>query len=78
MIKNITLEVSLKPFKETTDSYIQNVCTGIFTSWRPLLKEADMISVMMWSADGSEILDYNKDLDATFEWAYFVGGANNK
>ncbi len=78
MIKNITLEVSLKPFKETTDSYIQKVCTEIFTGWRPLLKEADMISVMMWSADGSEILDYNKDLDSAFEWAYFVGGANNK
>lgn len=78
MIKNITLELSLKPFKETTNEYIQAVCTKVFDSWKPLIKEADQISVMMWSADGSEILDYNKDMDAPFEWAYFVGGANNK
>ena len=54
MIKNITLEMSLKPFKETTDKYINSVCLQVFESWRPLIKEADCISIMMWSADGSK------------------------
>ncbi len=31
---------------------------------------------MMWTSDGSEILDYNGDLDAPFEWCRFLGTAN--
>ncbi len=75
MFKKVTLEVSLKPFKRTDDEYIRGVCENIFTQWRPLIKDCETISVMMWTADGSEILDYaGKDSD-TFEWCYFVGQA---
>lgn len=75
MFKDITLEVSLKPFKKTDDAYIRSVCEKIFTQWRPLVKDCETISVMMWTADGSEILDYaGKDSD-TFEWCYWVGQA---
>ena len=58
MYKSITLEVSLKPFKETTDEYIKKVCRGIFEQWKPLTKNAETVKVLMWSSDGSEILDY--------------------
>ena len=75
-MKNITLEMSLKPFKKTTDEYIKDVCVSFFNQWHSLLKYAETISVMFWTADGSEILEYNKDPDATFEWCRFVGGAN--
>ena len=75
-MKNITLEMSLKPFKQTDDKYIEDVCKGFFTQWSPLLKEADTVSVLLWAADGSEILDYTGEMDKSFEWAYLVGGAN--
>ena len=75
-MKNITLEMSLKPFMETTDEYIREVCVTFFNQWRQLIKDAETISVMFWTADGSEILEYNNDLDAEFEWCRFVGGAN--
>ncbi len=78
MLENITLEMSLKPFKQTNDNYIENVCRTFFTQWMPLIKMADVVSVMLWSADGSEILDYDGELDKSFEWAYFIGGANPK
>ena len=77
-MKNITLEMSLKPFKQTDDKYIENVCKTVFTHWIPLLKKADTVSVMLWAADGSEILDYTGDMDKSFEWAYLIGGANPK
>lgn len=77
MFKNITLEISLKPFRETREEYIRSVCREMFEQWRPLAKGHEVVSVMMWSADGSELLDYSGSLDDEFEWCKYVGGANN-
>lgn len=78
MLKNISLEMSLKPFKQTDDSFIENVCKTLFEQWKPLLKNAAYISILLWSADGSELLDYRGNLHDEFEWAYFIGGANQR
>ena len=76
MFQNVTLELSLKPFKKTDAAYIRHICAEIFTQWRPLLKNRSTISLMLWVGDGSEILDYAKDLSASFEWGRFIGTAN--
>lgn len=76
MFENITLELSLKPFKQTSERYIQSVCTQIFEGWRPLLKNRKTISVMLWVGDGSEILDYARNLSDEIEWCRFIGTAN--
>lgn len=76
MFKNITLELSLKPFKQTDQEYITRVCREIFIQWQPLLKKRDSISVLLWVGDGSEILDYDGDMQKPFEWGYFIGTAN--
>ena len=76
MFKKVTLEMSLKPFKQTDDEYIRNVCREVFAGWRQLIKNRETVSIMLWTADGSEILDYSGDLSEEFEWAYFMGTAN--
>ena len=38
MFKNINLELSLKPFKQTDDNYIRRICVQIFEQWKPLAK----------------------------------------
>ena len=76
MFKNITLELSLKPFKQTNETYIRKTCAQIFDQWRPLLKNRKCISVMLWVGDGSEILEYAGNTDEEIEWARFVGTAN--
>ena len=78
MFKSVTLELSLKPFKRTNDAYINEVCEQIYLQWRPLLKNRETISVMMWTADGSEILDYAGNLGDKFEWCKYLGTANHK
>ena len=78
MFKSVTLEVSLKPFKQTDEGYIRSVCDQIFTQWRPLLKDREEISVMLWTGDGSEILDYSGELDEEFEWCKYAGTANHQ
>lgn len=76
MFKRITLELSLKPFKKTDEQFIKSVCREIMQQWRPLLKNRKEIAFMLWVGDGSEILDYDGDLDRAFEWGYFIGTAN--
>ena len=38
MFENVTLEISLKPFKQTDEAYIRKICAKIFEQWNPLLK----------------------------------------
>ena len=76
MFKEIVLEMSLKPFKKTDESFVRGVCRDFFEQWRPLLKRRDSICVMLWIGDGSELLDYSGDMDAAFEWGRFLGTAN--
>ncbi|MBO4217419.1 MAG: hypothetical protein J5940_05715, partial [Clostridia bacterium] len=76
MFDAITLEVSLKPFKKTDEKYIRGVCREIFAQWRPLLKGREEISLLLWTGDGSELLDYDGNEDGEFEWGCYIGTAN--
>lgn len=75
---SITLEMSLKPFKKNQQDYIAAVAREVFTQWYSLLRHTDTISVMLWTADGSEILDYTGDLKQSLEWARYLGNPNTK
>ncbi|WP_168120280.1 hypothetical protein [Paenibacillus sp. HB172176] len=75
-MKSITLEMSLKPFKSMEAPDVEAVCQALFSQWRPLLKHADTVKVMLWASDGSEILEYDRNLDKEMEWAKYIGGAN--
>lgn len=76
-LKNVTLELSTKPFRNDSEELMRSVCTHLFTQWKDLTDAADVVTVMLWTADGSEILNYSGDLDQTFEWACWCGCANN-
>ncbi|SHM99291.1 hypothetical protein SAMN04488057_10599 [Cyclobacterium lianum] len=73
---NITLEASLKPFKVNEKAYIRAVAHEMFTQWQSLLRHADTVSVMLWTGDGSEILDYKGHPDQPLEWAKYMGNPN--
>ncbi|MBE6548218.1 MAG: hypothetical protein E7667_05000 [Ruminococcaceae bacterium] len=76
MFRSVTLEMSIKPFKQTDDEYIRSVCKKVFEQWHALLKSRQEISIMLWTSEGGEILDYTGELDREFEWAYWLGHAN--
>lgn len=73
--KQLALEMSLKPFRSLEESYVEEVCRRVFTQWQPLIKKAEKVAVMLWAADGSEILEYKGNPDDPFEWCYLIGGA---
>ncbi len=75
---NITLEASLKPFKLNEKEYIRAVATEMFTQWHSLLRHTDTVSVMLWTGDGSEILDYKGQSGQPLEWAKYMGNPNTQ
>ncbi len=74
----VTLEASLKPFKQRDTAFYHRVAEQMFTQWQPLLRYADTVSVMLWTSDGSEILDYSGDLAQPLEWARYIGNPNTQ
>ena len=77
-MKRVTFEMSLKPFWDLRDEAIRAVCVEIFRQWDALHRHAESIAVMLWSDDGSEILDYAGRPGDRFEWAKWIGIANPK
>ena len=47
-LKNLTLEVSLKPFKDTSPEGLEQTARKIFAQWSALIRHADSISIMLW------------------------------
>ncbi|WP_273275535.1 hypothetical protein [Maribacter polysiphoniae] len=75
---NITLEASLKPFKKKEVTYYKEVAYTMYSQWSALLKHSDTISIMLWTADGSEIMDYKGSMEQPLEWAKYIGNPNTK
>ncbi len=75
-VGRVCLELSLKPFKSLGQKEIEKVCGELFDQWRELLLKASGCSVLLWTADGSEILDYSGNLTDEIEWARYLGLAN--
>ncbi|MDD3885680.1 MAG: hypothetical protein PHI35_02280, partial [Victivallaceae bacterium] len=74
---NVTLELSAKPFFDDSEAEMYRVCRKMFNQWRALTAVTESVSVLLWIADGSEILEYSGDLSQTFEWGYWCGCANH-
>ena len=73
----VCLELSLKPFGwDKTPEGIQRTAEKLFTQWKPFLSYAEGVSVLLWTSDGSEILEYTGNLDDSFEWCKYIGIGN--
>lgn len=75
-MQSLTFEISLKPFWNLDDEGTRQVCAAAFRQWDALARQASEISILLWAADGSEILEYAGDLDAEMEWARYLGNSN--
>ena len=74
-LRRVTLELSSKPFYDDSEAAAYSVADHLFSQWLPLIREADEVAVMLWTADGSELLSWTGDEKDTFEWAYWFGCA---
>lgn len=77
-VGRVCLETSLKPFKSFKKKDIEKVCEVMFSGWQKLTDKASDIAVMLWTADGSEILEYSGELSDSFDWCDVIGIGNPK
>lgn len=77
-VGTVGLEISLKPFRSLEDDAIDRVVRRMFSQWKTLTDKASGVKVMLWTSDGSEILDYDGNIDAPFEWGRYIGIGNPK
>jgi len=77
-IRDLSLEMSLKPFQAPDGADIDPVLEMLFSQWEPLIRQGgvEAVTVMLWVGDGSEILEYRGDLDAEIAWGCHIGNAN--
>lgn len=75
-LQELTLELSLKPFLRRNAPPLREVCRELFSAWLPATQDARQISVLLWSGDGTEILEYSGDLQQQFDWGRYVGIMN--
>jgi hypothetical protein len=73
LFERVTLEMSLKPFRSVVEQDIRSVCAEIFRQWGPLIRRCHSVALMLWTADGSEILDYRGNVDDEIKWAKYIG-----
>ena len=73
LFERITFEMSVKPFRSVEEKAIREVCDEIFRQWSPLIRRCRSIAVMLWTADGSELLDYRSRMEDEIEWARYIG-----
>lgn len=78
VMKEFTLELSLKPFLRKEARGYDMVAAELFRQWRPVSMNAEQVSILLWSADGSEILAFSGDMEKTFDWGRYVGCINDK
>ncbi len=76
IIGRVCLETSLKPFKKLDTESIEAVCRTLFKGWEKLCDKAESVAVMLWTADGSEILEYSGDLSQSFDYCDVIGIGN--
>lgn len=77
-LQRATLEMSLKPFKSLEQEAVETVCGEALRQWKPLLDMADSASMLLWISDGSEILTWKGLESESFEWAKYIGFANEQ
>ena len=75
-LQRVTLEMSLKPFKSLEPKAVEQVCEEAIRQWLPLIGIASSASILLWVADGSEILVWDDRLEKEMEWAKYIGFAN--
>lgn len=69
------LEMGPKPLFKKDDAFVQDVFAELFKTYRQLLKDCGEISIHWWLGEGSEILEYDRDMERRIHWAQWQGFA---
>jgi len=72
----ITLELSLKPFRDLSEEGINTTCRKIWRNWSHLLGRTDEIALLLWVGSGDEVLTWSGNEEDLVPWAHQIGFNN--
>ena len=75
-LKRAVLEIGLRPFDNMTSGEIERVCRHALSCWEKLIDQADEISVLFWTGDGDEIVQFDGNMNKEINWGKYVGFCN--
>ncbi len=76
-VGRVCFELSLKPFGyDKSPDGCEAVARELFEKWKPLLRYASGCAILLWTSDGSEILEYTGNMEDAFEWCRYIGIGN--
>jgi hypothetical protein len=77
-LRDVQLELSLKPFPSARQEDVEALTRNLVVMWRSLIRHADQLSILLWAGDGTELLEYDRNLDRTFPWALYIGRGSDR
>lgn len=72
----LTLEVSLKPFRDVTDPELKAVCEALCGQWQHLAARADELGIQLFIGDGDEVFQWRGKLEDPVNWCNTTGCSN--
>ncbi len=75
-MKRLILEISLKAFHDFSVESVAAVAAKAVRQWGALIDRVENVSILLWTGDGSEILEYKDNPEEEIEWAKWIGIAN--
>lgn len=75
-LQNVTLEISAKSLFRKDDAFVLDLYRSVFRHWWSLLKHSQRVSLLWWLSDGTDILEYDGDMDRAVEWGMWQGFAH--
>ena len=76
-LQDVQLELSLKPFRSAREEDIASLAKEVTRMWQSLLRHADQLSILLWTGDGTEMLEYDRDMNRHFPWGMWIGRGSN-
>ncbi len=76
LFRHGTLEFGPKVLFRKDDAFLEAFFTELFRTYRQLLKHCDTVSLLCWIGDGTDILQYDGDLEKPVAWARWQGFAH--
>ena len=70
---DVQLELSLKPFRSARTEDIEALTLDIVRKWQTLIRHSDQLSLLLFTGDGTELLEYDGNLNRIFPWAIWIG-----
>lgn len=72
----ITLETSIKPFKDLTSEGIKKCVNKYCDNWVHLINRSDEVAILLWVSDGNEIYEWRGNLKERLICANSIGFCN--